>query len=147
MDYKSTVNITDDNIQSEENFLRSLTSCLEQELKRGFTIIGPHLDDIIISINGYDTRRFSSQGQKRTAALALKMGELGLFKLKSNVNPIVLLDDVFSELDPDRKKNLLDFLAEKAGQCFITTATETNSLTARVEQDYRIFNIQQGRAT
>ncbi len=135
----------DGNLQlTKEKFYRNLIAKRDQELKRGSTAIGPHLDDLEISINGYDTRKYSSQGQKRTAALALKMAEVSLFKKQHNDCPIILLDDVFSEFDRERKSHLLAFLKENTGQCFITTAVGLNSLVESLNRDHKIINVHQG---
>ena len=93
----------------ENLFLQRLTTTRERDIGLGHTSTGPHRDDIKLSVNDVDVRLFGSQGQQRTATLSLK---LGLFKLYENLlkeAPVLLLDDVFSELDEARKQNLLDF--------------------------------------
>jgi len=72
------------------------------------TQTGPHRDDIMFMINGIDARRFGSQGQQRTVALSLKIAEIKLVKNIINDNPILLLDDVMSELDSSRREALLE---------------------------------------
>jgi len=95
------------------------------EFRRGITLIGPHRDDISILLNKeLDIRNFGSQGQQRTAALALKMAMIDLIKKTTEEKPILLLDDVFSEFDNERKKELLVTLIKKT-QTFITTANTT----------------------
>lgn len=79
----------------------------ERDIRLGFTAVGPHRDDIEISINGMDAKQFASQGQTRTAALAIKLGELEIFKSLSGEYPVLILDDVMSELDLPRRKKLL----------------------------------------
>ncbi len=79
---------------------------LNQDRKRGFTSIGPHTDDFSIFINGKEAKTFASQGQQRTAALSLKLAEVQLIKKETSHYPIVLLDDILSELDDRRKKEL-----------------------------------------
>ncbi len=138
-DYK--VDLKDTN----ETFMQVLESKREQELKKGATVVGPHLDDLKISINGYDTRKYSSQGQKRTAALALKMAEVSLFKMENNECPIILLDDVFSEFDDSRKMHLLEFLKGSTGQCFISSADGMEKLAKKLNRDSKIVTIRQGR--
>lgn len=81
---------------------------LEKDMSVGYTTVGPHRDDIKITVNDIDIRHFGSQGQQRTVALALKLGELDLFKERLGEYPILLLDDVLSELDYDRQTKLLD---------------------------------------
>jgi DNA replication and repair protein RecF len=79
---------------------------------------GPHKDDLTVSINGQDARSFSSQGQTRTAALALKLAEREILKNATGEYPILLLDDVLSELDPRRQEFVLNRIP--GGQVFIT---------------------------
>lgn len=90
------------------------------EILRGVSLIGPHRDDLKITINGVDARKFGSQGQQRTAALALKIAELELVKSETGEYPVLLLDDVMSELDEKRRDQLLLYIGEKV-QTFITT--------------------------
>ena len=75
----------------------------------GYTSYGPHRDDIKVTINGVDVRTYGSQGQQRTCALSLKLAELDIIKSQINTKPVLLLDDVLSELDDDRKNRLLSY--------------------------------------
>lgn len=88
------------------------------DLKRGYTATGPHRDEIKIEVDGRELRRFGSQGQQRTALLALKLGHLELLKYYKEENPVVFLDDIFSELDGERIHYLLEEI--KNYQVFIT---------------------------
>ncbi len=144
LEYISTVDHTPDPAVTISNFQQALMKKRNQEIRRGTTAIGPHLDDIKISINGHDTRRYSSQGQKRTAALALKMAEVYLFEKRNSDCPIILLDDVFSELDNERKQHLLDFLKDNAGQCFISSAVDLGNLGDNLHRGYKKFSVCQG---
>ena len=85
-----------------------LEEAREKDKKLGYCTVGPHRDDIDIVINGLDGRKFASQGQQRTIALAMKIGEVGLFEKESGEPPVLLLDDVLSELDGERRRILLD---------------------------------------
>jgi DNA replication and repair protein RecF len=144
LDYISSIDFSEGLQETKRNFIKLLAAKKDQELKKGSTAVGPHLDDLKISINNYDTRYYSSQGQKRTATLALKMAEVILFGQKHNESPIILLDDVFSEFDSDRKRHLLEFLNLKAGQCFITTAADSGSLSDFLQCDYKVLTVHQG---
>ena len=93
------------------------------DIKRGSTSLGPHLDDLKFFINGRELKLFGSQGQLRTAALAIKLSELQFLKSETGEYPILLLDDVMSELDAERREQLLNFLRREKIQTFIT-ATE-----------------------
>ncbi len=93
----------------------------ESDLRLKYTHTGPHKDDIKISVNGVDLRAFGSQGQQRTAALAMKLAEMKLLESAIGTSPVLLLDDVFSELDAVRRKKLLSALD---GFQSIITATD-----------------------
>ncbi|HBI56766.1 MAG TPA: DNA replication and repair protein RecF, partial [Firmicutes bacterium] len=85
------------------------------------TLVGPHKDDFSFIINGCDLKAFGSQGQQRTAVLSVKLAEIELIKAETNKYPLLLLDDVFSELDEDRKALLLEYLTDRV-QTFISSA-------------------------
>ncbi|MEG1791755.1 MAG: DNA replication/repair protein RecF [Clostridia bacterium] len=87
--------------------LKKLSDNVEKDINLSFTTIGAHRDDIKITVNGLDARKFASQGQQRTTALSIKIAELSLFKQETGESPILLLDDVLSELDENRKQKLL----------------------------------------
>ncbi|MGM0651622.1 MAG: DNA replication/repair protein RecF, partial [Bacillota bacterium] len=144
LEYACDIDCCSDYKETKSQFLSLLSSKYDQELRRGSSLVGPHLDDLKIMINGHDTRKYSSQGQKRTAALALKMAEVNLFKRKHEKMPIILLDDVFSEFDQYRKQYFLDYLKENTGQCFITTAIGLNGIINKLERDYKIFTVWRG---
>ena len=92
----------------EDNFDRILQEKMDTDLKYSSTQSGPHRDDISFMINGIDARKYGSQGQQRTVALSLKMAEIKLVKKIINDNPILLLDDVMSELDTSRRDSLIE---------------------------------------
>ena len=89
-----------------------LANNYEKDLRLGFTTVGPHRDDLDVIINGIDAKSYASQGQMRTAALALKLAEVNIFKTLSGEYPILVLDDVMSELDLKRRKKLLQCIKE-----------------------------------
>lgn len=93
---------------------------LEEDVRRQATSVGPHRDDLVFSVGPADLRKYGSQGQQRTAVLALKLSELEYVKSETGEYPVLLLDDVMSELDPDRRQALLDFVRDRI-QTFITT--------------------------
>ncbi len=100
-----------------------LTKKKNDELRFQTTLVGPHRDDILFSLNGLSLKQFASQGQHKTFLIALKVAEFFFLKERCNETPIFLLDDVFSELDEYRSKKILS-LAESLGQIFITTTSE-----------------------
>jgi len=104
--------------QAGDHFLEQLKMRREQDLKYRNTGVGPHRDDMKFIVNGIDVRTYGSQGQQRTAALSLKLAEIELVRKKIGDTPILLLDDVLSELDSSRKGYLLESIKEI--QTFIT---------------------------
>ncbi len=125
----------------KQEFKKALAKKQSKEIDRGLTIIGPHRDDISLLVNDIDIRKFGSQGQQRTTALALKMAELEFIKAEVGEYPILLLDDVFSELDQARTKHLLKIIENKI-QTFITSTklNEFKSLTTAA----KVFRVKQG---
>ena len=94
-----------------------------EERRRGTTLVGPHRDDVHLTLNGMSMQQFASQGQHKTMLIALKVAEFQYLKERRQEVPVVLLDDVFSELDERRSRFLLS-MASRLGQTFITTTDE-----------------------
>ena len=115
---KNIFNISD----LKDTFTRKLKQSLERDLMYKTTTIGPHRDDFAILLDGKNIRSFGSQGQQRIASISLKLCELNILKERFKKDPILLLDDVFSELDIDRKKILVKII----GSGFQTFVTATN---------------------
>ena len=117
------------------------------ELRRGLTLTGPHRDEVLLAIAGREARRFASQGQQRSVVLSLKLASLELVENRLGESPVLLLDDVLSELDPRRRAALLPLLGR--GQAFVTTtdragferALREDNLEGRVG---RWFNVAAG---
>jgi DNA replication and repair protein RecF len=103
----------------------ALRGSLDKDLLRGFTAEGPHADEIAITLDGHLARRFGSQGQQRAIVLALKVAELHELTRRVGRVPILLLDDVSSELDPSRNRRLFELLSGLGGQVFLTTTQPT----------------------
>ncbi len=124
-------------IEDYENVMKNKR---ETDLKYQSTQTGPHRDDICFYINGVDVRRFGSQGQQRTAALSLKLAEIELVKSVIHDNPILLLDDVMSELDSSRKSYLLDSIKEI--QTIVTCTGYDDFIKSRlnIDQIYKVTN-------
>jgi DNA replication and repair protein RecF len=102
------------------------------------TQVGPHRDDVVFELDGRDAGTYASQGQLRAIMLAWKTAELGVLGRAHGDLPILLLDDVSSELDPQRNEFLFEHLATLAGQCFITTTHPGHVLLRQHRADYRI---------
>jgi DNA replication and repair protein RecF len=112
----------------------ALTTSFYDDRARGYTTVGPHRDDVALTLEGRDARRQASQGEQRSLALALRLAGHELVRQRRGVDPLLLLDDVFSELDPLRSNRLLALLP--AGQTLVTTASPLPSaLTPAVVLD------------
>ena len=107
-------------IKDKEYFKNRLREDIETDLAKGYTSFGPHKDYLGISINGMDIRTYGSQGQQRTASLSMKLAEIELIKQETGQSPVLLLDDVLSELDRSRQKFLIESM--KNVQIFVTAA-------------------------
>jgi hypothetical protein len=101
---------------------RRLADTADKEVWNGSTLVGPHRDDVVFDLAGRDLAGFASRGQQRTAILAFKLAELDLLTGQDGTPPLLLLDDVFSELDPDRRAHLVRRIAGLP-QAFVTTTT------------------------
>ena len=111
---------------------------LEQDLSRGFTSVGPHRDDVGLMLDGKDLRIYGSQGQQRTTVLSLKLAELGILYEERSEPPVLLLDDVFSELDKRRQSMLLRVV--QGCQTFIT-CTHLEELTAAGVVQMQVYSV------
>ncbi|MDD3947109.1 MAG: DNA replication/repair protein RecF [Clostridia bacterium] len=118
-----------------EDLKRRMQESLAKDCKLDYTTVGPHRDDIKIAANGVDIRNFGSQGQQRSAVLSLKLAEIELFKEKTGETPVLLLDDVLSELDDTRKDALFQSLD---GIQTMVTCTE---LTRNLGKHYKKYTI------
>ena len=124
-------------------FKNKLKRVLNEEIAKGFSLLGPHRDDLEIEINQINTRFFGSQGQKRSAAISLRLAEAEYIKAITEEYPILLLDDIFSELDEQRKNDLIHMLQKKQ-QIFITGTSLAEF--AGMAPEAKIFYIQEGKA-
>lgn len=124
-----------------ENKLREVR---QRELERGMTLIGPHRDDLHFFVNGYDIQTYGSQGQQRTTALSLKLAEIELVKKEIGEPPILLLDDVLSELDDYRQSHLLNTIQGQV-QTFVTT-TNIAGIDHETIRQAHIFEVDAGKA-
>ena len=122
----------------EETLRARLRAARGEDLRRMTTTVGVHRDDIGIAINGKDARTFASQGQQRSAVLALKLAQLDLFWQERGEAPILMLDDVMSELDPGRRRQLLERLDRV--QTFVTCTDLSDLGGARHSAVYHVEN-------
>lgn len=129
----------DDHIH--EYFYGLLKEKREEDKKNRTTGRGPHKDDIKISTDGVDIRKFGSQGQQRTAALSLKLSEIAIIESETGEKPILLLDDVLSELDSERQRYLINSLGDN--QLFVTTTDLTEDVSKNLPKG-NIYKIRKG---
>ena len=114
----------------------------DEERDRGFTVVGPHRDDLRTLLNGHEVKTFASQGQHRAFVLAMKIAEIRYLEDRFHFAPILLLDDVSSELDQERNRFLFDFLRRRTdGQVFITTTHRDYIL---LDEEIATFKVQGG---
>ena len=129
-------------VKSREQFNRKLKESFDQDIAKGYTGFGPHKDYLGIKINGKDIRIYGSQGQQRTASLSLKLAEIKLIKRETGYSPVLLLDDVFSELDSNRQKYLIESM--KDIQVFVT-ATGIEESIKNMLPEGNIYYVDNGK--
>ncbi len=120
-----------------EWFKNKLIVAREKDIARGTTDVGPHKDDICFTLNSYDGKIFASQGQQRTIVLSLKLAEIEIIRQITGEYPLLLLDDVMSELDEIRKDKLVETISDKI-QTFITGTEDMNYLNSVMSNQYHI---------
>ena len=146
--YRSSVleslNITDVNDTNfkEENLVKVMLKKSFDDIMRGSTKIGPHQDDLEFYINDLDAKMYASQGQQRSIVLSLKLAEINYLKSKTGTYPVLLLDDVLSELDKNRQLKLLDAINENV-QTFITTPS-ISDIKEDLLKKAKVFKIENG---
>ena len=129
-----------DETEIAQTLMRRLSGSYEKDLRLGFTTVGPHRDDLNITVAGIDAKSYASQGQMRTAALSMKLAEVQIFKQISGEYPVLVLDDVMSELDLPRRKKLLQCVH---GMQTILTCTHAERVLYGA--DCRKIRIENGR--
>ena len=134
----------DNNIEvMKEKLLSKLELYKDKEIYYKTSIIGPHRDDFFIYLDGKDLALYGSQGQIRIALLALKLAEIPIFINETKEKPILLLDDIFSELDIDKRNKLIKYLDNDI-QTIITT-TDVNSINSKLLEKAEVFVIKKGK--
>lgn len=127
-----------------ENFLAELKRTRERDVIQGFTHVGAQTDDMAVLAGDLDIRRFGSQGQQRTAALSLKLAQLDLFYEETGEYPVLLLDDVFSELDETRRNKLIERLL---GHQTIITCTNAQKELREAFEEAAFYRVENGTVT
>ncbi len=133
---------TPDSVTLKAAFDEQLLVRREEELERGMSLFGPHRDDLRFLVGGVDMCTFGSRGQQRTIAISIKLAEMQLIRSRSGVEPILLLDDVMSELDEKRRQYLME--AIHGDQQAIITATDLTSFTTPFLERAEVWSIREG---
>ena len=115
----------------------------QREIAMGMTLYGPHRDDFTFTIEGNDIKIYGSQGQQKLAFIALKFSEIPIFKEKTGTKPIILLDDIFSELDKTKKNKLIQYIDNDYQ--VIITSNDTKDISKKILKDSNILKIQDGK--
>ncbi|MBQ7838003.1 MAG: DNA replication/repair protein RecF [Clostridia bacterium] len=127
-----------DEQQIKEKLIAEIEKCREADLKRLYTNAGPHTHDLVMTLNGRDARTFGSQGQQRSCALAMKLGEASIIEKITGEAPVVLLDDVMSELDEGRQTFILNYL--DSWQVFITCCDPSQLLRSKKGKAFEVID-------
>ncbi len=129
-------------VEVERQLEGALKAAESEERDRGFTTVGPHRDDLNATLNAYDVKTYASQGQNRAFVLAMKIAEIRYLEERYRFVPILLLDDVSSELDRERNRYLFEFLRSRGeGQVFITTTHRDYIL---LDEEVTAFEVSSG---
>lgn len=136
---KLDISEDDDEYIIKEKFLNELKNTVDEDIRYGHTGIGPHRDDILISINGKSAKTYCSQGQQRSAVLSMKLSEAKLLSERNDEKPVILLDDVLSELDSKRQDYLLNRI--EGYQVFVTCCEKSNKEQLK---NGKVFYIENG---
>lgn len=132
---------SNENISEEEikqKLIADIEKSREADMKRLYTNAGPHAHDLVLTLNGRDARTFGSQGQQRSCALAMKLGEASIIEKITGECPVVLLDDVMSELDEGRQTFILNYLDN--WQVFITCCDPSQLLRSKKGKAFEVIN-------
>ncbi|WP_100374338.1 DNA replication/repair protein RecF [Bacillus sp. FJAT-45037] len=145
--YKPSVDVLEemDLPKMKEVFFNTYESKKQREIARGVTLFGPQRDDLLFFVNDRDVQTYGSQGQQRTTALAVKLAEIELIHAEIGEYPILLLDDVLSELDDYRQSHLLHTIQQRV-QTFVTT-TSISGVNHEALNGAAIFQVDQGTIT
>lgn len=133
-----------DPAMDSETLLAALSATRNHDVARGGTGVGPHRDDLRIDVGGKDARLYGSQGQQRTAVISIKLASLQISRDEFGVPPLLLLDDILSDLDESRRGLLVEVVLEKAGQA-VLTCTEAAAAGSRILEHAKVFHVESGR--
>ena len=139
-------NIEFDNFETnylKEKLIKKYNDSLKKEIENGMTLYGPHRDDLKFLINNDDIKIFGSQGQQKVGIIALKLSEIPIFQEFTNSYPIILLDDVFSELDIKTRNKLINYIPDNIQ--VIITSNDTKGINKKFLENAKIFKVVKGK--
>ena len=133
-------NVTfDESKNIQIDFLNRLKQMRSQEIQRGTSLIGPHRDEFVFNINGQELRKYGSRGQHKTVLVSLAIAQFNIIKEKVQEVPIILIDDLYSEIDGERKNKIIEIL-NKMGQVFITSTSMHENNMLNKDDRYHLIN-------
>lgn len=141
--YKRNIDVELSDVDLKKKMLQKFKEKKDVEIKLSSTLYGPHRDDIEFYLNDINLKFYGSQGQQRLAVLVLKLSEVEIFKKYRDSTPILLLDDIFSEIDKNKRENLLKYI-NKDIQTIITT-TEIDNVDENFLKKAKLFQIDNGK--
>ena len=144
--YETNVDLEDFSREKiRKNLIQKYQNSLKKEIENGMTIYGPHRDDLHFLIDNDDIKIYGSQGQQKISIIALKLSEIEIFKELTDTYPILLLDDVFSELDIKNRNKLINYINKNLQ--VIITANDTRGINRKFLEEAKIFKVQDGMVT
>ena len=142
--YESNIDIIDKSIEEIKKLLKNKYSTnYNKEIVAGMTLYGPHRDDYHFLINGNDIKIYGSQGQQKMAMIAFKLAEISIFEEITGTKPILLLDDIFSELDKKKKNRIINYIKDNIQ--VIITANDTVGISNKLLKNATIFKVENGK--
>ena len=146
IEYESSLDLGDFDLEKvKKDYQTKLNKNFKLELMQGVTLIGPHRDDFFFNLKGLDMKNFASQGQQRLAIIAFKISEIYLFKEEMGEYPVLLLDDIFSEIDIKKRNKIIKYLLKDI-QSIITT-TDINDIESELLDNATIFKVNNDKVT
>ena len=144
--YETNVDLEDFSREKiRKNLIQKYQNSLKKEIENGMTIYGPHRDDLHFLIDNDDIKIYGSQGQQKISIIALKLSEIEIFKELTDTYPILLLDDVFSELDIKNRNKLINYINKNLQ--VIITANDTRGINRKFLEEAKIFKVKDGMVT
>lgn len=144
--YETSIDLEDFDLEKiRKNYESKINKSFKVELMQGVTLVGPHRDDFSFDLNGIDMKNFASQGQQRLAVIALKIAEIYLYKEETGEYPVLLLDDIFSEIDTKKRNKIINFLLKDI-QTIITT-TDINDIEEDLVKNATVFKVNNNKVT